>query len=80
LHDPEFAWYVWDLMEAFHWNFLPSQLLAEDESLMDDLFTISQMESWVGETAEIERMSSWTEQDKKLGDANTMTAEMQLPR
>lgn len=28
---------------------------------MDDLFTISQMSSWVKEAGEIEQMSSWSD-------------------
>lgn len=40
LHDEELARQVFALCEMFEWRYLPSQLLAEDEALMDDLVTI----------------------------------------
>ncbi len=37
LHDQAFAPRVFLMMEAFNWRFLPSQILAEDAMLMEDL-------------------------------------------
>lgn len=40
LHDEELARQVFALCDMFEWRYLPSQLLAEDESIMDDLLTL----------------------------------------
>ncbi len=40
LHDEELARQVFALCEMFEWRYLPSQLLVEDEALMDDLVTL----------------------------------------
>ena len=40
LNDFEFSWRVYLLLEMFNWEFLPSQILAEDEALLDDLIAI----------------------------------------
>jgi len=52
LDDPDGAWYVWRLMEATGWRFLPysGALLDQPESLIDDLMTISQASMRVRET------------------------------
>lgn len=55
-------------MEVFDWKFLPSQLLAEDELLMEDIFRISEMSSWVEEAGEVECVSTWTEDTQKMGE------------
>jgi hypothetical protein len=43
-HDLEHSWQVYRIMEAYsdewgNWRFLPSQVLNEEQSLMDDLTT-----------------------------------------
>ncbi len=40
LNDAELARQVFALEEMFEWRYLPSQLLNEDERLMDDLTTM----------------------------------------
>jgi hypothetical protein len=40
LNDEPLARQVYILEEMFEWRFLPSQILAEDEALMDDLMTL----------------------------------------
>jgi len=41
LADEPRSWRVWQLMEATGWRFLPSQLMAEPEWLMNDLLTLA---------------------------------------
>lgn len=52
LNDPDGAWYVWRLMEATGWRFLPypGALLDQPETLIDDLMIISQASMHVRET------------------------------
>jgi len=52
LNNPDLARRVYAIMEAFEWRFLPSQILAEDEALMDDLATLRWLSQKVRYTLE----------------------------
>jgi hypothetical protein len=41
LQDIDYAWNMYTLMEAFQWNFLPSQLEQEDEVLLNNIIRIA---------------------------------------
>ncbi len=49
LNDPDEAWDVWVLWDATGRRFLPSQLLAENEALLNDIITLDAMDALVQE-------------------------------
>lgn len=43
LNDETFAMRLFLLMEAFDWRFLPSQILAEDPDILEDLLELRRL-------------------------------------
>ena len=50
LHNLDVSWRVFQLMEAFGWQFLPSQIMAEPDWLIEDLLALR------GQKGIVERM------------------------
>ena len=64
LHNPQTALTVFNLLESLEWRFTPSQIVEQDEALMDDLLVIVRRKA----------------QLKNMQDVGSITATTRMPK